>query len=183
MNKRMMTILIAGSLAVASIPASAQLLGGGIGGAMNGALGGQMGGPTGPGAGGMIGGSGDGRFGADPQLGGARQGLGRARTATSDATARSVETGRAKAGAAKDSVSTAANRDRSLNATGGGAVEKQAAGRNVRAGGNTSQSATRDASGLSLGSANNADASVTKVEPVTAEPATPAPAETAPTGQ
>jgi hypothetical protein len=182
MNKRMMTILMAGTLAVTAIPASAQLLGGGIGGAMNGTLGGQMGGPTSPGAGGMIGGSGDGRFGADPQLGGVREGLGRARSATSDAATRGAEAGKAKAGAAKERVSSEASSDRSLTAAGGGSVEKQAAGRNVRAGGNTSQSVTRDASGLSLGSANDGDASITKVEPpVAATPAdAPAPAASEP---
>ncbi|MET0279817.1 MAG: hypothetical protein ABW278_01660 [Steroidobacteraceae bacterium] len=176
MNKQMMSILVAGTLAVTALPASAQLLGGGMGGALNGALGGQLGGQMSPGGGGMIGGSGDGRWGADPQLGGVREGLGRARTATGDATARGVETGKAKAGAAKDGVATAANSDRSLNASGGGAVEKQAAGRNVKAGGNTSQGVTRDATGLSLGSANNADASITKVEPAATDTAA-APAE------
>lgn len=176
MNKRMMNILVAGALAAATIPASAQLLGGGIGGA----LGGQAGGQMGPGIGGMIGGSGEGRFGADPQLGGVREGLGRARTATSDAAARGAETGKARAGAVKDHAASAASGDRSLTAAGGGSVEKQAAGRNVRAGGNTSQSLTRDASGLSLGSANNGDASITKVEPPVAEAPAAAPAEAAP---
>lgn len=180
MNKRMMTILMAGTLAVTAIPASAQLLGGGMGGAMNGALGGQLGGAGGPAAGGMLGGSGDGRFGADPQLGGVREGLGRARSTTSETAARGAETGKAKAGAAKERVSSAASSDRSLQATGGGSVEKQAAGRNVRAGGNTSQSVTRDASGLSLGSANDGDASITKVEPPVAAAPADAPAEAAP---
>lgn len=174
--KQMMTILVAGTLAAASIPASAQLLGGG---GIGGALGGQMGGNMGPGVGGMIGGSGEGRFGADPQLGGVREGLGRARTATGNAAAEGAAKGKAAAAATKDRATTEASADRSLTAAGGGSVERQAGGRNVRAGGNTSQSLTRDANGLSLGSANNGDASITKVEPPAPAPAD-APADAAP---
>jgi hypothetical protein len=172
MNKRIISILLAGTVAAASVPASAQLLGG-----VSGGLGGNVGGmlDSRPGStAGSLGGAFEGHGNADAQTEGLRNGVGKVRDKTQQKAAEGAATTRATAQGAKQKTSEAAQSEQSLDTGWNGTFEKRAAGRNVKANGSSSQSVKRDASGLSLGNANAADASITKIErqPVDAPPAT-----------
>jgi hypothetical protein len=173
-NKKVISGIVAASLFVA-VPASAQLLGGGLTGTGAGSLGGSMGRI---GAEGALSGTGQGGLGAGDSLAGARSGLSRigssARERTASAASDAAAKGKSGAQASKDAVASEKPQPGLLdgtvaNAGGGGSLEKEAGGRRVKAHGRSDNQVSRDASGLGLASANDAGASLEKIEPVAAE--------------
>lgn len=160
-RKHVVSTFASGVLLCAALPASAQLLGGGISGAVGGALDAQFGAPGSPGLGGLH-----------DRLG---EGAGSLRTRTAEVkegvVAGAREAGRKTAAAGAEGREAAANTSReadgnvSLQRATAASLEREAAGRKVSASGSSNQGITGDATGLSLSSANAADAAITRAEP------------------
>ena len=185
-NKRIFPVLIAGTLGLATVPASAQLLGS----AVSGAAGGMLDAQSGHGAGGAFGAMGSGRLGADPQLGGirdrARQGVDNAKgqatgavAATYSASARAARTSRQTGESTPDGGKPSPQpvlSDLAVDSSSGGHFEREAGGRRVAAQGSARHGVAKDESGIALGSQNDAGASISRVEPAEGQAASETPA-------
>ena len=192
-DKRIVSIIAAGALAVSSLPASAQLLGGGI----NGAAGGMLG-TTGHGIDGTFDASGAGQVGAQG-AGALRERVGQTRDRaeqtgqsvrdqTSGTTQATTSTSARAARKSRDTTphstrengQTQASRpltgDLMADSAVDGSFEREAGGRRVAAQGASRQSAAKDDSGLALGGQNDAGASITKIEPAEETAGTDTPA-------
>lgn len=177
MNINRNVLIVAGALLVATLPAGAQVLGGGVGGAMNGALGGGIGQGIHGNGGFMGGGSID-----SPDVAGK---AGKVRERATQAGERTRETAANTAGAARSQVqkargsasasgavaSSATAQDGSLlfGASSAAGAQKQVLGRDVAAAGNATSNGGADRTGFSNSTAGDAGVSVKKTETATTE--------------
>ncbi len=171
MNNRNVLKIVAGVLLVASLPAGAQVLGGGLGGAANGALGGGLGQGI-HGSGGIVGGGSITGPDAVGAAGKARDRVQQAGQRTKDAAGKAkgaVDSARSGNGTVNGAASSSASRDGLLldGATSGG-IDKQVAGRDVAASGSGAATGRADRSGLDTSVAKQADVSAKKSEPAAA---------------
>lgn len=168
--------IVATTLLAASLPATAQVLGGGAGGGLGGAVNGALG-PHGIGGAGGAGGGGYGSIDTTGTLGSMRdrsqQAGSRIRdkaTASAEATKNvAVNEGRE---AAETSPPATPQADRNLSLDGGGDVsaEKRAAGRNISALGSGNAQGSADRSGVQYGGGGQAGVAVRKDEPAASAP-------------
>lgn len=172
--KRNVLTLLAGSLLVAALPASAGGLAGGLGGMASGALGGSFGGGL-TGAGSLTGG------GRMRDTAGNAVAAGKSRAERAQATG--AATAQATKSAAKSTATSTANQDAPqaqarpdgvlLEGNGAGAVDKQVMGRDVAAQGAGGTRTRADRSGFATDTDGDGSVAVTRSPPA-------APAETAP---
>lgn len=190
-HRNVLTVVAATLLAASSLPASAQLLGGGLGGGAGGMLGGAIGpgAMTGNGgANGDITGGITGNTGLRDRVGQAsartREGVGSASTAARGRVEAAKQSASTTSGSAAETASTS-GKNAAASAPGGGALslggagnlEKSVGNRTVSGSGNAKGNAEAKPGQFNAGADGSGAASVKKNEPSPAEPgvaATPA---------